>query len=315
MGREIKRVPLDFDWPIDKVWQGFLSPDSLDGEKCTPCDGTGSSDHARFLQARWYGDVPFDPSETGSTAFTADTPAVRAFAERNVARSPQYYGTSVFALGREAQRLADLFNSQWSHHLAQEDVDALIEGNRLHDFTHTWAKGDGWQPKDPKPVVTAAEVNTWSLSGFGHDAINCWVVTRAACERSGQSDRCDRCEGHGSTERYPGQRAEAEAWESTEPPTGDGWQLWSTTTEGHPMSPVFETGEALAWWMSQNDCSFARSRPTYEAALKFVGDGWAPSMVGSSETGVVDGISFAARDVGPDDVLELAASIEGGEAR
>lgn len=26
MGRELKRVPLDFDWPLNKVWGGFLSP-------------------------------------------------------------------------------------------------------------------------------------------------------------------------------------------------------------------------------------------------------------------------------------------------
>lgn len=24
MGREIKRVPLDFDWPIEKVWPGYM---------------------------------------------------------------------------------------------------------------------------------------------------------------------------------------------------------------------------------------------------------------------------------------------------
>ena len=26
MGREIKRVPLDFDWPLDKPWKGFVNP-------------------------------------------------------------------------------------------------------------------------------------------------------------------------------------------------------------------------------------------------------------------------------------------------
>jgi len=315
MGREIKRVPMGFDLPIGEIWPGFLMPDSLDGQPCTECHGGGYSDHARFLHARWYGNVPFDPAETGSTTLTADTPAVRAFAERNVTSSPEYYGTSEYAIVSEAQRLADLWNGQWSHHLDQDDINALVEGHRLMDFTHSWIKGDGWQKIDPPVVPTAAQVNKWSLRGFGHDAINASIVVRARCERDGFAVECEHCQGHGSTEAYPGQRAEADAWTRTEPPTGDGWQLWSTTTEGHPMSPVFETGEALAWWMSQNDCLFARSRPTYEAALKFVGDGWAPSMVGSAETGVVDGISFAARDVGPDDVLELAASIEGGEVR
>lgn len=26
MGRKIKRVPLDFNWPLNKVWEGFLNP-------------------------------------------------------------------------------------------------------------------------------------------------------------------------------------------------------------------------------------------------------------------------------------------------
>ena len=27
MGREVKRVPLDFDWPLEEVWEGYLSKD------------------------------------------------------------------------------------------------------------------------------------------------------------------------------------------------------------------------------------------------------------------------------------------------
>ena len=26
MGRELKRVPLDFDWPLNKPWEGFVNP-------------------------------------------------------------------------------------------------------------------------------------------------------------------------------------------------------------------------------------------------------------------------------------------------
>lgn len=35
MGREIKRVPLNFDWPIGKVWSGFVNPHY---KKCPDCD-------------------------------------------------------------------------------------------------------------------------------------------------------------------------------------------------------------------------------------------------------------------------------------
>ena len=35
MGREIKRVPVGFDWPIGETWWGFL----VSGVECLACDG------------------------------------------------------------------------------------------------------------------------------------------------------------------------------------------------------------------------------------------------------------------------------------
>ena len=32
MGREVKRVALDFNWPLHKVWEGFQNP--LDTIRC-----------------------------------------------------------------------------------------------------------------------------------------------------------------------------------------------------------------------------------------------------------------------------------------
>lgn len=43
-----------------------------------------------------------------------------------------------------------------------------------------------------------------------------------------------------------------EEWEKFEPPTGEGFQLWETTSEGSPDSPVFETIEALCNWCSEH---------------------------------------------------------------
>ncbi|MBR8638559.1 hypothetical protein KEF29_02915 [Streptomyces tuirus] len=148
MGREIRRVPLDFDWPLNKVWEGFLSPDRFDEEPCPDCKN-GYSPRAENLYDLWYGNLPFDPASTGSTPWRHDSPAVRAFAERNLSNAPGYYGRCEAALAREAQRLANLFNEGWCHHLAQEDVDALVAGGRLYDFTHTWSREGGWQPKEP----------------------------------------------------------------------------------------------------------------------------------------------------------------------
>lgn len=298
MGREIRRVPIDFDHPLHEVWPGFLTPEKLHEDKCGVCDGSGHSGYARLMNARWYGYIAFDPAETGSTPLTPETPAVRAFAARNVSRDPDFYADWLgaegeYAIVREAQRLCRHWNGQWSHHLDQDDVDALIEGGRLYDFTHTWVKGDGWQPITPRPVITAEQVNLWSLAGFGHDSINAWVVIRAACERAGQPYECADCDGHGTRERYEGQRAEAEAWEPTGPPTGDGWQLWETVSEGSPISPVFDTAEGLAEWMAKNDCTVAGPVRSVAAAMKFIEAGWAPSFISTPETGLNDGVTHA----------------------
>lgn len=253
MGRELRRVPIDFDWPQGETWDGYLLPKRLHERDCDSCKN-GYSPEAERLHDRWYGYVPFDPAETGSTPWTAETPEVRAFAERNVKNAPEYYGQSEASIVREAQRLAALWNEGWSHHLAQEDVDVLVEEGRLMDFTYEYVDGKR-QKRDPMPTITAAEVNRWSLGGMGHDSLNCMIVIRAACERLGVPEVCLVCEGHGSVERWSGQRAEAEAWEPVEPPEGDGWQMWETTSEGSPMSPVFATPEELAAWLAETGAS------------------------------------------------------------
>lgn len=277
MGREVRRVPPDFDWPQDKVWDGFLMPERLHGDQCPDCE-SGRSPRAQELHDIWYGYLPFHPSQTGSTPFRTDTPAVRAFAERNVAHSPEYYGTGKDAIDREARRLLSHWNGMWMHHIDQDDVDALVEAGRLMDFTHTWSRETGWQPKDPPATPTAAEVNVWSLSGFGHDGINAIVVVSARCEREGVPERCATCEGRASVEAYPGQRADADAWEPTDPPTGNGWQLWETVTEGSPCSPIFADAEGLAQWLTTEEAGLARCS-SIETAREFVGVGWAPTGV------------------------------------
>ncbi|MGA5820866.1 hypothetical protein ACPC54_23735 [Kitasatospora sp. NPDC094028] len=287
MSREVRRVPFDFTWPTGQVWHGYLMPDSLHGHKCPDCRN-GYSKHAQHLHDQWYGKAPFNPEDTGSTPLRHDTPAVRAFAERNISQAPDYYGTGEIATVREAQRLAALFNRQWSHHLSQQDVDALVAASRLKKLTHMWSREHGWQPIEPPVALTAAQVNEWSLQGMGHDSINTSVVIQARCERDGIDDTCASCQGHGSVEAYPGQRAEAEAWQWTEPPTGDGWQLWETVTEGSPQSPVFATADELATWMS--DPARGTDWVPGHVAAQFIKAGWAPTAVSSASAGMVPGV-------------------------
>lgn len=52
--------------------------------------------------------------------------------------------------------------------------------------------------------------------------------------------------------------------ELCEPPKGDGYQLWETTSEGSPVSPVFETLDALCEWCENNATTFGSFRATKE---------------------------------------------------
>lgn len=303
MGRQVRRVPIDFDWPIGEIWKGFLNPYSNKSIKCDACDGTGSSLVSRWLSDLWYGNRDFDPAINGSPLLTVDTPAVRKFAERNVSnffpRShfPEFCENSEIAIIREAMRLIDMWNRQWCHHLHQRDVDALVAAGRLMDFTHTWAPETGWKPKDPPYIPTAKEVNEWSLSGFGHDSINQWVVVRAECERRGIETRCSVCDGEGF--KWPDSETQKnhDEWEQEEPPTGEGWQLWETVSEGSPITPVFKTPEELIDFMCQPSLrpglAWEHGYSRKGATAMVMGDGWAPSMVmsGGQIMNGVDGLA------------------------
>lgn len=293
MGREVKRVAMNFRWPLNKVWKGFINP-LPHAPQCSDCQGTGYSPQAKHLSDQWYGhDAAFDPRSTGSEPFTPETLEVRARAEWNVKSHPEYYGgVSEHAIVREAQRLCDHWNSGWSHHLDDSDVAALIEADRLYDFTHTWTQGKGWQPKDPKPIPTAREVNLWSLCGFGHDACNQWACIKAKCKRLGYPDTCATCKGEGCVWESDSAKQAYENWEEEEPPTGEGWQMWETTSEGSPISPVCESPEALARWLVDNKASaFGGDGATYDQWLNMINAGWAPSAVGIPGTGLISGVA------------------------
>lgn len=113
---------------------------------------------------------------------------------------------------REAKRLIEIYNTQWCHHLNADDVKALVEENRLWDFTRTprtakqketvqqeLASGrNGWLPENNGYVPTPEEVNEWSLGGFGHDSINQWICVKAECVRLGVPSICAECNGSGN---------------------------------------------------------------------------------------------------------------------
>lgn len=51
MGRRIVRVPLGFDAPLNKVWQGYLMPESLRLPTCPECNGYTRDATYRWVEA------------------------------------------------------------------------------------------------------------------------------------------------------------------------------------------------------------------------------------------------------------------------
>lgn len=232
MGREVKRVPVDFDAPLNEVWSGFLMPDELRLPTCPDCDGHGCTS-----AAEWVGDI--------------------------------------------------------AHLLLMLDDDRIAQqrGRPIHPWLEQIPLHPGTRPSADIAELGTGLAGRESRPPFGHDAIDRWHATAAIIKAAGLPEdwgHCPACKGDGQVGTAE-QRAAHEDWTSTEPPTGEGWQLWETVSEGSPISPVFETAEELAQWMTENRCTVNGPMSSYEAALRFVQSGWAPSFVGSAETGVISG--------------------------
>lgn len=272
MGREVKRVALDFQWPLHQVWKGYLN-DRPGPQECPMCGGSGSSAMYQHLENLWYGRVPFSPERVGRVPFGPTHPIIVRRAQANVNPCDGH------AMSAECRRLANLYNQAWSHHLNDQNVRDLVAEGRLVDFTHTWNSRQ-WVEKVPAYVPTADEVNEWSISGFGHDSINCWIVCKAECNRRGHSSICSTCKGEGGLWPSDKTKAAYESWVETEPPDGPGYQMWETVSEGSPISPVFETPEALARWLADTGASASGDQTaTYDQWLNVCKGAYAPTMV------------------------------------
>ncbi len=114
---------------------------------------------------------------------------------------------------------------------------------------------------------------------------------------------CSRCDGHGSVEAYPGQRADAEAWEPTLPPIGEGYQLWETVSEGSPCSPVFAEPKNLAAWIKKRGSEFDGRDTPYSDLVKWIQKEGSSvgSFIRTSAGETISGVEAAARLGGHDE--------------
>lgn len=212
MGRQVKRVPLDFEWPLKEIWVGYLNP--YRWIDCPFCRGSGYGPGFKKLHDEWY-------------------------ARDNTGHPGRY-------------------------ELTQDEVDALWEADCLFQFQE-------------KP--TAAEVN--SLERLSSAAV--YICLQQRAKRMGVPEEefeCSHCKGSGELYFSDEIRVAAENWSPQGPPQGDGYQMWETTSEGSPISPVFATPEELARWLADNGASsFGRFTATYEQWLKMINREWAPSLI------------------------------------
>jgi len=256
MGRTLKRVPLDFDWPAKKTWEGYLNPFYKYVSECRDCNRTGYGPDALFLHNTWYAHlaVPLFDNWVGYN--------IIAVPPRERLKTMGWRDDVCNAIDR-ARKFGFKTLTHWSDKLEEADIKALVDDGRLMDFTHTWAPEKKWQKKEPAYTPTPDEVNAVSNHGIGHDAINASTCIKARCRRYGVKDYlCPVCKGEGEIWSAPKWKKEADRWTPTEPPKGKGYQLWQTTSEGSPISPVFKTLDELCVWAAENATTFASEKAT-----------------------------------------------------
>lgn len=220
MGRELKRVPLDFQWPMNAVWKGYINP--YRSVKCKACDGEGYSEKARQYNRDWYRLDSYN-------------------------RVPNPYNPKCS------------YNPDAHHYnLTKIEIDALLKEGRLDKV---W-----FADKE----VTPESVKEWQLKDpMGFDSISQHICMCATAESEGWDINCPFCGGTGEHWFSEEIKKLNEEWRRQDPPTGEGYQLWTTTNVGAPISPVFPSMEELAKWCETGAVIFGYDRLSYEEWLAF----------------------------------------------
>ena len=235
MGRELKRVPLDFKWAKNQVWKGYVNP--YHSMECKSCNGEGINPATKKISDDWYTHLRTDGKQGWSKDLT---------------------DVEVEALARSGR------------------LDGLIPGNPW--FDEEKGKWMSWVNKElievAQPVYPSAdEVNKhFASKSFGHDSINRWVCAMARAKHLGVYGKCEYCGGEGRIWQNNEIKKLHEEWQDFEPPVGDGYQLWETTSEGSPVSPVFDTLEKLCEWCEDGASTFGSLKTTKEQWMKMLGE-------------------------------------------
>lgn len=264
MGREIKRVALDFNWPMSKTWEGYINPHWRPcPERDRTCFG-GSTAAGQWLDAlcRMFGTVAdsgLGGPELRERGILWPHPYLIDFPTAPTHEIPDEIAKSGIA---EMQR--------WMGRIRKDDF-VLAPTREFAEFYAglTGEKGDS-------PFGFIGSTGAWRLG----------TKLRELAGVSESWGTCPTCKGEGMD---PAVADAYEAWEKTEPPAGEGWQVWETVSEGSPVTPVLPTAEALVDYLCTVGDDWTRKSiakgdghrhlPTREQAAAFVKAGWVPSAM------------------------------------
>lgn len=258
MGRELRRVPLDFDWPLRKVWSGFINPH---GRDC-PEAAKGNCHNGSTNAGKW---------------LEAIARLIAMVGEQGSINTPE----NLEHFKRTGRTYPHPWLEEWGMAPREEvprDVrDRIGAMTGQHDRFHALQSHLDEHP--PKLLPLDSEL-AQLVSGLAGGRPSDYRIYYALIKAAGLDDRrwgvCKVCDGHGLD---PEIREPFENWKEEPPPEGEGWQLWETVSEGSPVSPVFATKAEFINYLVGDGYS-------RKAAEAFCESGWVPSgMVDSGPDG------------------------------
>lgn len=167
MGREIKRVPINFNWPLNKVWEGFINPHYV---KCPDCIAGYSPEydivHGYISKLLW---------DTGATS----NPVVATITTFLAGRAPRdgIFGHDSIDSYSAAKKLGELANLPKNWYVCKTCKGAAVHASAKKAY-NSWTpkhppKGPGWQVWE-----TVSEGSPVSPVFADRDALIVWLIAQ-----------------------------------------------------------------------------------------------------------------------------------------